>query len=113
MAPQTSADIWVSYTFEGWHRWPDAPEHRDYLSNRHRHLFGVRATIQVEHDDREIEYHDLLDVCKAELSAVPESGQSCEHMARHLATALTNLFPGRPIEVTVDEDGECGSTVRA
>jgi hypothetical protein len=107
------ATIFVTYKFVGFHHWQHATGEREYLASRHRHNFGVRVEMGVTHDDRDVEFHDLIDVCKSYLNDVPENGQSCEHMARHLHRNLVNDYYGvnRHIAVTVDEDGECGATV--
>jgi len=51
----------VRHQVEGFHHWPDAPHHRSYLAVRHRHLFYLEVAVQVAHQDREIEFHDLRD----------------------------------------------------
>mgnify|MGYP007029251346 FL=1 len=40
---------------EGLHCWKDAPNHLDYLRNKHRHIFHVHCYWEVKHNDREIE----------------------------------------------------------
>lgn len=116
----TTTTIFVKFTFVGWHHWPSAPPERAYLSLMHRHLFGVTITMGVEHDDREVEFHDLMDIAKQIVTARkqtpskednPYADWSCEHHAGYLLTILTSRFPNRAISVTVDEDGECGATV--
>jgi hypothetical protein len=107
----TPTSIWVTYSFVGFHSWPDATPSRAYLAARHRHNFGVRVDMEVLHDNREVEFHDLIDACKYHLNDVPEGGQSCEHMARHLLDNLAIEYPNRVISVSVDEDDECGATV--
>lgn len=103
--------IWVNYMFEGFHRWETAPTHRQYLRSRHRHLFYVRAEIQVFENDREIEFHDFIDFCKEHLNDVPYLANSCEHMAHHLLDAIIKKHPDRWVKVSVSEDNEVGATV--
>jgi hypothetical protein len=55
----SAAHIHVRFTEHGVHCWPQAPERRAYLRSLHRHLFFVEVSTAVEHDDREIEFHDL------------------------------------------------------
>ena len=55
------ATIRVRFSEPGFHCWPQAPERRAYLRNPHRHLFYVTVACIVSHDEREIEFHDLLD----------------------------------------------------
>lgn len=112
--------IFVTTGFVGFHYWPGAPASRSYLGQPHRHRFGVRVEVPVEHDDREMEFHDLLDSVRFqviqmapvnELTGVSHCGpMSCEMMAERLAQALREGLE-RDVSVTVDEDGECGATV--
>jgi hypothetical protein len=110
---------WVTHRFVGFHSWPDAPGHRDYLAQPHRHLFHVRASLSVTHDDRDVEFHDLLAVVvracvtlgTARGGARYLGAMSCEHVARRIVEALAVAWPGRLIEVDVSEDGEAGATV--
>lgn len=110
------AAIFVRFTEEGFHCWPQAPEHRAYLRERHRHLFHVDVETRVLHDEREIEFHDLLSEARAlfrgRLIYGDETGASCETMARALAQELAALHD-RMVTVTVSEDGECGARVQA
>lgn len=95
------------------HYWANAPENRSYLRQPHRHLFHVRVDIEVRHNEREIEFHDLLDAAK-QFWPLKEDGcvdWSCETMAKELAESLAFNYPGREIEVEVSEDGECGAVV--
>lgn len=106
-------EIWVTHRFEGFHYWPDAPEHRDYLAREHRHIFHVKLTVPVSHDDREIEFHDLLDYltgwCTAEVDARKAGLGSCEMIAERLAVATVAAWPVPYARAEVSEDGECGS----
>ncbi len=111
------AELAVKVVVEGWHNWPGAPAHRAYLAHRHRHLFHVTARCLAEHDEREIEFHDLQDRVRGLLRVMGSSegqfgGMSCEAIARQVAEALARGY-GRPFSVEVNEDGECGATVQA
>jgi len=75
------AEIFVRFTFAGFHRWEGAPTHRSYLAARHRHLFGVEVKCLVNSDDREIEFHDLLDESKGFFNEPERGNQSCEMLA--------------------------------
>src|SRR6516165_9572423 len=97
----------VRFTVPGLHRWPDAPTHRQYLANQHRHVFHVECGIEVRHNDRELEFHDLLDA--AEHDFVLQGDMSCEMAARGLIHNLQQRFPRRSIYAEVFEDGECGA----
>lgn len=102
----------ITYRLDGWHCWPEAPEARDYLRSLHRHMFHYVVQIEVRHHDREIEYHDLLDFCKAHTLCGDMGRMSCEDMGAHLMDALERQYPGRYIEVEVMEDGECGAVLK-
>lgn len=102
--------IFVKFAVAGFHYWLDAPEGRKYLSNNHRHLFHVDIRTHVTHDDREIEFHDLLDYAKSEFKGGEMGGMSCEMMATELADKLVKKFK-RSFLVEVSEDGECGASI--
>lgn len=104
------AEIFIRFTFAGFHRWEGAPAHRSYLATRHRHLFGVEVKCLVNNDDREIEFHDLLDESKAFFTEPERGNQSCEMMARALGEFLAKRHQ-RSFSVIVSEDGECGAQV--
>lgn len=102
--------VWVTHRFAGFHQWEQAPERRAYLRDLHRHLFHVRAAVDVNHEGREIEFHDLLAFLEAECRSLTVLG-SCETVATLLAERLADEYPGRRVSVEVSEDGENGATV--
>lgn len=104
-----SSTAWVTSQFEGWHAWPDATEYRAYLASSHRHLFKVLVEIEVLHDDREIEFHDLLDFVRSILPGPDLGARSCEMMAKSIGQAILFQYPGRDLVVSVSEDGEVGA----
>ena len=103
----------VTFTFEGFHRWPAAEGVRGYLANDHRHLFHVRAELETFHDEREVEFHDLLTLTRqARGRTVPyRSTLSCEAIARLIGEQIEDAYPGRHLSVTVTEDGENGARI--
>ena len=105
-----NAWIAVRFTAEGWHHWPGASGVREYLGAKHRHLFHVEARIPVGHDDREVEFHDLLDYARKEFGDGDFGASSCEVLARNLAEKMARQY-GRACRVSVFEDGEVGSEV--
>lgn len=110
----TSRTITVRWTVDGYHRWPDAPHHRGYLASRHRHRFGFAVTIPVGHDDRAVEFHDLLD----DLHGLDGHGHdfgalSCEAVALDVAGYVLEAGLADWVEVAVDEDGYVTGTIRA
>ncbi len=112
---QSAATIFVRFDQVGFHCWPDAPSHRAYLRATHRHLFAVEVQTRVDHDERDIEFHDLRDEAAALFRGLSVSKQdfgpqSCETLARRLATQLADRYE-RAVTVSVAEDGECGASV--
>jgi hypothetical protein len=106
-----SAHAVVRFTREGWHHWPAAPEERKYLAASHRHLFYVEVEIEVRHNDREIEFHDLLAFCKAKFPTGDFGAASCEMLAQALSQTVQYQWPGRALTVSVFEDNEVGAKV--
>lgn len=108
------ATAWATVDLPGWHHWPDAPPHRSYLRAPHRHLFRVRAEVVVNHDDRDVEFHDLQDVVREWWEQYGDGDvgpRSCETLARLLAAALV-ARGFAPATIDVSEDQENGATVR-
>lgn len=104
--------IHARFSVTGFHRWPDASGEREYLASRHRHRFKYRASITVDHGDREIEFHDFLDWCCLNAMAGELGCASCEHMAQALIGRMREKWPGRQAYVVeVWEDDEVGCTV--
>jgi hypothetical protein len=116
------ATIFVRVQVPGWHYWPGAGGRRAYLGQPHRHLFHIEASMLVEHDEREVEFHDLMATIRQRLdwmgSLEPDmrgqheginfGGRSCETIARELGAYLATTLR-RDVMVAVSEDGECGA----
>lgn len=115
----------VRFSIPGMHYWADASGPRSYLAAPHRHLFLFTVEMDVEHDDREVEFHDLRDVARsmaiaASFGPKPDrladlrdfGSQSCESIARFVALHLSQRYGvKRRIVVTVSEDGEVDGVV--
>lgn len=119
---ETQTYIKVKTQVAGMHRWPGAGGDRKYLDSPHRHQFIVEALMQVKHDQREVEFHDLQLKVTSLLHAValPSDlrglldfgGLSCEMIAQSIAQALADEYgDDRIISVEVSEDGECSAVV--
>jgi len=105
-----SRRIAVRFTVPGFHQWPDAPAERFYLSSTHRHLWHAEVTITVEHNDREVEFHDLLDHARTALEPNADNGwRSTEDLATFIAAVVRQRWPARHVMVSLYEDGECGA----
>lgn len=103
----------VNFQAEGYHRWADAPSPRSYLGSTHRHIFHVTVFVEVKHNDREIEYHDLLEYCRSNFATARNKQlgtQSCEDMAVDLCNKIILTYPDRCVRISVFEDGENGAT---
>lgn len=108
--------IWVTFAKKGLHRFPaaaDDPKLADvsYLGFPHRHLFKFKISIQVWHDDREIEFHQFLNWLESlyDTRVLELDFMSCEMLADSLAIKIQEKYPGREIIIDISEDGECGA----
>lgn len=115
--------VYVSTAVWGEHRWPDAPARRMYLRHPHRHRFHVEHRVEVVHGDRDVEFHDLLDLVNEaiRMAALGDLGHgwldfgtmSCEHIARAICEFVANAYPGRNLNQVcrVAEDGINGGEI--
>lgn len=105
--------IFVTFQKEGIHCYPDAPEGVEFLKHPHRHMFHFKVTLQVFHNDRDVEFI----LIKRELenlysqSILQLDFKSCEMMSSDLILYISTAYPGRNISVEVSEDGENGATL--
>lgn len=115
--------VFCTTSFEGIHNFPAAPPEVAYLASPHRHTFNIRAEVEALDDDREVEFimmkHEIEKAIT--LWSHPNSddrvwnmgSMSCEQLSIRIAKLLDELYCKsslRLIVVTVDEDGENGST---
>jgi hypothetical protein len=110
--------IWVTFSKEGIHCYPAAltdPQLADvsFLGHPHRHIFYFRVSIQVFHDDREIEFiqfkrwlEGLYDNDTLQLDY-----KSCEMIADDLYIKVADKYPMRDVTIEVSEDGENGCLI--
>lgn len=102
----------IRTSFEGLHRWPDAPPAQQYLADLHRHIFKVKVTMSVEHDDRELEFIAVkTKLNEFLLTSTFTTTDSCETMAVKIIGWLEINYGKREITVEVSEDGENGGIV--
>lgn len=120
---KVSKTIWVTFDKVGFHRYPDAPDEVAYLRDRHRHVFKFRVTVEVTHNDREIEFHMLKNwlVGMYDTGHLEVDYKSCEMLAEDLLAVIRGKYGildsigggiAREISVEVSEDGECGAVVK-
>jgi 6-pyruvoyl-tetrahydropterin synthase len=109
--------IFVTTSFVGFHRWPKAPADVAYLAQLHRHVFGVELEITVEHNDRELEFHQVKRALDSYIQDTArrrtlDDTWSCEKIAEIVCEWAMLKWPDRlAYTVEVNEDGENGSLV--
>lgn len=111
--------IVIKTTYQGIHRYKDAPDQVSYLRNEHRHLFYVQAKIQIFDDDRELEFiivKDFIDKYFRDrfdnYHTYHMGDQSCEMVATDLLNQIKNEYGNnRKISVSIFEDNENGAVV--
>lgn len=118
MTQQPRRQIWVRFQREGIHCYPAAAtdpslESVKWLAHDHRHMFHFRVAIEVQHNDRDIEF-----ICfKRWLESLYGNStlqldyMSCEMLAEQLYEKINSRYPGRAVEISVSEDDENGATV--
>lgn len=103
------SQIVVRMEFMATHRWPDAPQHRAYLSYFHAHVFKFEGRAPVSHADRQIEFHDLrtllyeavAKIANYHLNGPATFGDlSCEQIGEKILETVPSLS-----SVVVSEDG--------
>ena len=115
--------IWVTFRKEGIHNYPAAlvdPKLRtgdqydvSFLGYPHRHIFDFRVSIDVQHNDRDIEFIQFkrwLEALYVEGTVVLHN-KSCEMIADDLYLQIASRYPGRAVTIEVSEDGENGCTI--
>lgn len=116
--------IWVTFQKEGIHKYPAALDDPklatggwddvSFLGYPHRHMFHFRVSIQVWHDDREIEFIQFsrwLQRLFAE-DVVQLDFKSCEMIADDLFLEIRKRYgSNREVHIEVSEDGENGCVV--
>ena len=115
--------IWVSFTKEGIHCYPAAATDPQlatgdeydvsFLGTPHRHIFHFRVSIDVFHNDRDIEFiqfkrwlENLYKDCVIKLDY-----KSCEMIADDLYLQIAARYPNRNVTIDVSEDGENGCII--
>jgi hypothetical protein len=109
--------VWVTFQRAGFHHYPAANtevslEDVKYLGHTHRHLFKFRVAVEIFHNDREIEFHQLLNYCESLFGThIDIDHKSVEMLADDLYSTLAIRYPGRKMVIEVSEDGECGCRI--
>jgi hypothetical protein len=117
--------IWVTFRKEGIHCYPAAATDPklntageydvSFLANPHRHIFHFRVSIDVFHNDRDIEFIQFKRWCEllysGSSSVLALDWKSCEMIADDLYLQIAAQYPGRAVTIEVSEDGENGCTI--
>jgi len=114
MVEEMKTRIWVTTTFEAFHKWKKAPKEVKFLQNMHRHKFHVKVELDVHHNDRELEFFmvkDKLDDFIMLYYQGEDDVGSCEMIASTILGEIEDLYGKRGISVEVSEDGENGAVV--
>lgn len=104
--------IVVRDQFEGQHCWPQAPKEVAFLRNPHRHIFHVTFEIEVNHDDRELEFFIFKNHLKSWFPRHFDLGSmSCEMLAISFIEQATKLYGDRKMICEISEDHENSAKV--
>jgi hypothetical protein len=114
----TKQMIWVTFQKEGIHKYTAAltdPNLTDvsFLGYPHRHIFHFRVSIEVNHNDRDIEFIQFKRWLENLYTAntLQLDFKSCEMIAEDLIQEITTKYPGRNINIQISEDGENGCDI--
>ena len=116
--------IWVTFEKEGIHCYPAAATDPklntageydvSFLANPHRHIFHFRVSIDVFHNDRDIEFIQfkrwLVNLYQDGVLAL--DWKSCEMIADDLYIQIAGRYPDRAVWIEVAEDGENGCLIK-
>lgn len=118
---QPNKIIFVTFQKEGIHKYPAALTDSNlftgdefdvsFLGYPHRHMFHFKVSIEVFHDDRDIEFIQF----KRWLEKLYNTGllqldyRSCEMIADDLYASIKANYPNRWVQIEVSEDGENGA----
>jgi hypothetical protein len=117
--------IWVTFQKEGIHCYPAAATDPllntgdeydvSFLASPHRHIFHFRVSIDVWHNDRDIEFIQfkrwLIALYSGQDSVLELNYKSCEMIADDLYIQIAARYPNRAVTIEVSEDGENGCSI--
>ena len=123
MESKVERSIWVTFRKEGIHLYPAAKDDPalgtgdwddvSFLGVAHRHIFHFKVRIEVEHNDRDIEFIQFKRWLERlyDDSVIELNHKSCEMIADDLYEQISAKYPGRFVEIDVAEDGENGCSI--
>lgn len=102
--------IWIKLQKDGFHNWPNANKQVSYLKHKHWHNFQFKIFIEVEHNDREIEFHMFRQYVRTFINKWPNNlrGKSCEMLADIIYQHIKTEYPNRKVKIEISEDGQNG-----
>jgi len=120
-----SRQIWVTFRKEGVHCYPAAATDPKlntndeynvaFLASPHRHIFHFRVSIDVFHNDRDIEFIQFKRWCEALYNGsgavLSLDYKSCEMIADDLYVQIAARYSDRCVIIEVSEDGENGCSI--
>jgi hypothetical protein len=118
---EAKRQIWVTFQKEGIHKYPAALEEPklsdvSFLGYPHRHIFHFRVSIDVYHNDRDIEFIQFKRYLEAlysgEQNCLSLDYKSCEMIADDLYLRIADRYPNRNVIINVSEDNENGCEIQ-
>jgi hypothetical protein len=115
--------IFVRFQKEGIHCYPAAATDSalatgdeydvSFLATPHRHIFHFEVTIEVFHNDRDIEFIQFKRWLENQYSQsiLELNYKSCEMISDDLYEVIATRYPDRNIKIKVSEDNENGATI--
>ena len=115
--------IFVRFQKEGIHKYPAAATDPNlatgdeydvsFLATPHRHIFHFEVSIEVFHNDRDIEFIQFKRWLENQYSQgiLALDYKSCEMISDDLYEVIATRYPDRSITITVSEDNENGATI--
>ena len=115
--------IFVRFQKEGIHKYPAAATHPSlatgdeydvsFLGTLHRHIFHFEVSIEVFHNDRDIEFIQFKRWLENQYSQgiLQLNYKSCEMISDDLYDVIATRYPNRNVAIQVSEDNENGATI--
>jgi hypothetical protein len=115
--------IFVRFQKEGIHKYPAAATDPalatgdeydvSFLATPHRHIFHFEVSIEVFHNDRDIEFIQFKRWLESQYSQniLQLNYKSCEMISDDLYDVIATRYPDRNIAIQVSEDDENGATI--
>ena len=115
--------IFVRFQKEGIHKYPAAATDPNlatgdeydvsFLATPHRHIFHFEVTVEVFHNDRDIEFIQFKRWLENQYSQgiLALDYKSCEMISDDLYEVIATRYPNRNMTITVSEDNENGATI--